>query len=385
MRIGIDTFSLDLPGGNFGVGRGVYAWNLLLHLFRLGAGHTFVVFANRDNQSLIPQAENVTLVVSRLPNRIRPLRLLHEQLLLPYQFKKHHLDLIHFLGNDIAIWLGRRALLTVYDLMWKYYLDAGDRNPKYLFYSFSVPLSLRRAGAIITISRFIGRQTEQVFPFAAEKVFPVQLASPPQIHLTSSDQDLYEKKYPYSYIYSVTTPMPHKNLRLLIIAYSMLRRNGDFSGKLLVSGQLKGGFSREILKLVHDHHVQDDVLMTGFVSEKEKCFLYHKALLFVFPSLYEGFGLPMLEAMQAGIPVVAARTAALCEVGGKACLYFDPFAAEDLHAAMAKVLADDGLAQRLIAKGKERVNEFSWATTARLTLAVYEKLSHSLRGGRNGK
>ena len=133
MRIGIDTFSLDRPGGNYGVGRSVYAWNLLPHLFKIGTGHRFVIFANRDNQSLIPRAENVTVVVSWLPNRIRPLRVLHEQLLLPFQFKKHRLDLIHFLGNDICLWLGRRALLTVYDLMWKYYLENRNCNLKYRF------------------------------------------------------------------------------------------------------------------------------------------------------------------------------------------------------------------------------------------------------------
>jgi glycosyltransferase involved in cell wall biosynthesis len=125
--------------------------------------------------------------------------------------------------------------------------------------------------------------------------------------------------------------------------------------------------------------------MTGFVPEPEKRFLYHRALLFVFPSVYEGFGLPVLEAMQAGVPVVTARAASLPEVGGEACLYFDPFSAKDMQAAMAKVLSDEKLAQRLVAKGKERINDFSWATTTRLTLAVYEKLSHPLDEGKNGK
>ena len=385
MRIGIDLFSLDRPGGNFGVGRGVYAWNLLPDLFRLGREHRFVVFVNRENESLVPHADNVDVICSRLSNRIRPLRILHEQIGLFLSFWRRRLDLLHMLGNDTCLLLGKRTLLTVYDLMWKYYLDSGRKNLKNLYFSLSVPQSLKRTGAIITISRFIAQQTQDIFPFTQGKIFPVSLACPPEKRVEPDLFSSYEKKYPFSFVFSVTTSLPHKNLQLLLQAFQQLKNSGNFPDKLVICGQLKGGFHRQTVDFIARHDLQDDVLLSGFIAEEEKQFLFKRSKLFVFPSLYEGFGLPILEAMQAGIPVVAARAASLPEVGGEACIYFDPFSVEDLLAAMAKVLSDEYLRQRLIAKGKERVAEFSWAKTSRLTVDIYHKLFYSNHQARDGK
>lgn len=385
MRIGIDLFALDRPGGNFGVGRGVYAWNLLPHLFRLGKEHRFVVFVNRENESLVPHAENVEVVCSWLPNRIRPLRIIHEQIGLFFSFWRRRLDLLHMLGNDTCLLLGKRTLLTVYDLMWKYYLDSGQKNLKNLYFSLSVPLSLQRTGAIITISQFIARQTQNIFPFTQGKVFPVALACPSEKQVATDSYLSYEKKYSFPFIFSVTTSLPHKNLQLLLQAFQKLKNSGIFPGKLIICGQLRGDFHWQTINFIKRHNLQNDVLLSGFIAEEEKQFLFKHSKLFVFPSLYEGFGLPILEAMQAGISVVAARAASLPEVGGEACIYFDPFAVDDLQAAMAKVLIDEDLRQRLIAKGKERVDEFSWATAAKMTLDVYNKLLSSNRQARDGK
>jgi glycosyltransferase involved in cell wall biosynthesis len=385
MRVGIDLFSLDRPGGNFGVGRGVYAWNLLPHLFLLGREHRFVVFVNRENKSLVPRAENVEVVCSLLPNRIRPLRILHEQIGLFFFFWWRQLDMLHLFGNDTCLLLGKRTLLTVYDLMWKYYLDAGQKKLKNLYFSLSVPLSLQRTGAIITISRFIARQTQDIFPFTKGKVFPIALACPPEKQVAQDSYLSYEKKYSFPFIFSVTTSLPHKNLQLLLQAFQKLKSSGVFSGKLIVCGQLKSDFHWQTIDFIKRHDLQNDILLSGFITDEEKQFLLKHSKLFVFPSLYEGFGLPILEAMQAGIPVVAARAASLPEVGGEACIYFDPFAVDDLRAAMAGVLGDEDLRRGLIAKGKERVDEFSWLTVARLTLDVYKKLLSSHCQARDGK
>lgn len=385
MRIGIDTFSLDRPGGNYGVGRGVYTWNLLPHLFRLGADHTFVVFANRENDSLIPRAGNVEIVSSCIPNRLRPLRLFYEQVLMPFKFRTHRLDLIHFLGNDVCFLLGHRTLLTVHDLMWKYYLDSGQMNLKNRYFSISVPFSLKRTGAIITVSHFIARQIQDIFPLTQGKVFPVAEACPQEKQVAQDSSLAYEIKYSFPFIFSVTTSLPHKNLQLLLQAFQKLKKSGIFPGKLIVCGQQKGDFHWQTIDFIERHNLQNDVLLGGFIAEEEKQFLFKRSKLFVFPSLYEGFGLPILEAMQAGIPVVAARAASLPEVGGEACIYFDPFSVDDLQAKMTEMLANEDLRQQLIAKGKERVKKFSWATTAQLTLDVYNKLLASNRQAKDGK
>src|SRR3954447_4451285 len=164
MRIGIDTFSFDKPGENLGVGPSVYVWRLLPELFTVGREHTFIIFANRENSELIPRAENVTVVISRLPNRLRPLRVVHEQLELIYHYRKHRLDGIHLLGNNICFGLASRSVLTVHDLMWKYYHDLpGYRTLKTRYFALTVPSSLRRARTIITVSRYIATQIQETY------------------------------------------------------------------------------------------------------------------------------------------------------------------------------------------------------------------------------
>src|ERR1035438_8392349 len=115
MRIGIDLFSFDKPGENFGVGPSVYVWHLLPKLFEYGKDIEFYIFGNKENEYLIPKADNVKIIIVPLPNRIRSTRIIHEQLFIPFFAKKYNLDMIHFLGNNISFLLGKKSIITVYE------------------------------------------------------------------------------------------------------------------------------------------------------------------------------------------------------------------------------------------------------------------------------
>jgi glycosyltransferase involved in cell wall biosynthesis len=374
MRIGIDTFSFDRPGTNFGVGPGVYVWRLLPELFAAGRQHRFVVFANRDNREFVPQLANVTVIVSRLSNRARPLRILHEQLELPYQFRKYRLDCIHLLGNNIAFALASKSVLTVHDLMWKYYSDLlGDMSLKNRYFALTVPASLRRAKALITVSQFVARQIQEAFNVPAGALYPILEASGGLSHPSGDMAARFQENYGFPFLFTVTTSWPHKNLQVLLEAFRRLKRTGTFPGKLIVAGQMKGSQHKATLDFIAGHGMGGHIILTGFISEEEKAYCYRHALVFVYPSLYEGFGLPILEAMEAGTPVVASSAASLPEVGGDACIYFDPASPVELAERLEELLANDRRRHELRERGLRRFKQFSWRRTAEETLRVYEE------------
>jgi len=373
MRIGIDTFSFDKPGENFGVGPGVYVWRLLPELFTLGKKHSFIVFANRENRDFIPRADNVTVVVSKLPNRFRPLRILHEQVELVYGYKKHRLDCLHFLGNNVAYLLTSRSVLTVHDLMWKYYYDLpGYRNLNNRYFALTVPTSLKRARALITVSKFVAAQIERTFGVDRDALYPILEASGGMILPSPEANARLKAKYDFPFLFTVTTSWPHKNLQTLLEAFVRLKAKSGFDGKLVVAGQIRGAPHRATLEFIERSGMCGQIILTGFISEEEKAYCYQQATLFVYPSLYEGFGLPVLEAMEAGTPVITSDAASIPEVGGDACLYFDPRSVDELEARLTELLANDELKRELREKGLAHYRKFTWRRTAEETLRVYE-------------
>lgn len=380
MRIGIDTFSFDRPGANFGVGPSVYVWRLLPELFALAPGHSFVVFANRENKEFVPRAPNVTVVVSPLPNRLRGFRILHEQVELVYQYRRHGLDGIHLLGNNICFGLASRCVLTVHDLMWRYYYELlGDRSLKNRYFALTVPASLKRARGVITVSRHVAQQIQETFGVSASVLFPILEASGGLVQLPTHLASQMRAKYGFPFLFTVTTSWPHKNLPVLLEAFVRLKSKGAFPGKLIVAGQIKGSRHQATLDFIARHRMDDQIILTGFVSEEEKAYCYRAATLFVYPSLYEGFGLPVLEAMEAGTPVVASHAASIPEVGGDACAYFDPKSPDDLTAQIERVLANHELQQALREEGFRQLDHFTWRRTAEETLRVYQ---HCFQQGR---
>lgn len=374
MRIGIDLYSF-IPDKNFGVGPSVYAYNLVKHLVAANSQHFFVIFTNNANQEFFSPGKNCKIVSSKFPPSKGILRVVHEQLMLPFYFYREKLDLIHFTGNVISFFLGKKAVLTVYDLMWKYYLKS-DWVPLYkrIYYSSLCPLSFRGARGLISISRFIKDELTANL-VNSKKVFVTHLAQgvPPQ-ELTEHEILGFQKKFPKKFIFTATTTWPHKNLITLLKAFVLLRKTPGFDHHLVVVGQNRLP-NQEINRFIREERLDLSCLsMFGFVSDRALQYLYSNARVFVFPSLYEGFGLPLLEAMKAGVPIVASRAASLPEVGGDACLYADPKSAEDFAEKVNQLLTDQDLRNKMIAQGKAREASFSWNTLALETIAIYEKI-----------
>jgi len=375
MRIGIDVFSFDKPNENFGVGPGVYAWKLVNELIHQFPDDEFVIFTNRNTHTLVPRGPNVTVVVSRLSTRYRMLRVFHEQIMLPFWFVTKQLQVIHHLGNNISFLLARRSVLTVYDLMWKYYTDRGVKSLRYRYAAFTIPRSIRYAKSIITISSFIAGEIVQN-KLRDARIYPILLA-PGDITTVAEDDvsDTILRVSRHLYVYSVTTSMPHKNLNTLLLAFKKLVEIDKIDASLVISGQLKGSFYLKTLKFISENRLEDKIVLTGYVSECDKAWLYRHAAMVVYPSLYEGFGLPILEAMAHDVPVIASRAASMPEVGGTACLYFDPNSATELATAMVTLLNDEALREKLRTDGRIQHKKFTWQETTRQTRLVYDTIA----------
>jgi glycosyltransferase involved in cell wall biosynthesis len=176
------------------------------------------------------------------------------------------------------------------------------------------------------------------------------------------------------YILSLCSIQPRKNLLRLIEAYSLLRRlhPGVKLPTLVLAGK-RGWLENETIQAAQRGDLSADIRFTGYVADEHLNALYSGASCFVYPSYFEGFGLPILEAMQCGAPVIAGDRTSIPEVAGEAALLFDPFDVHSLVQALQRVLNDDEYRTMLGAKGLQRASEFSWQTTARLTLDAYQR------------
>lgn len=281
-------------------------------------------------------------------------------------------DLWHF-TNYVAPPANKPFVLTVFDLTFMEYPEFVE--PKNLaFLEKWVPDSLERATRIITISESTRDGLVEHFKVPSHKIDVTHLAAEEVYTREVPDDEIGRVKDKYGieggYFLAVGTLEPRKNLKNLLLAVASMRR--ELTQPLVVVGG-QGWLFDETQELIGKLGLAGRVIFTNYVPAAELPALYQGATAFVFPSLYEGFGIPVLEAMSSGTPVISSNTSSLPEVGGTAAIYFDPNDPKGLKHALQRVLSDEKLRQRLSLAGREQAAEFSWAKTAQHTLGVYER------------
>lgn len=241
------------------------------------------------------------------------------------------------------------------------------------YHRFSVRLALKSAAAIITVSEFSKKEMHELYGKDIPEIHVIHngLNERPQTHASMSALEKFNITKPY--LYFLGRIEQKKNIPQLIDAYALLREKYYFTGQLVLAGS-PGYKYEEVQERIEHHNLREHVIETGWVSEEDAEALLEEAELFVFPSLYEGFGIPVLEAMRAGTPVVCSNIPPLKEVGGDACQYFDPRNPESIAEHIHTVLEDTKLHQELQARGKERIKQFSWSTTAKQTWEVLNNI-----------
>jgi len=351
--------------------------NLVSKLASIDRHNEYVLFTNRENSgSFNLNQPNFLEVTCPIPARFRPARILWEQFVLPIQCQWHGIDLLHSPGYVSPIALPCPSVVSILDM--NYFFFPQDWSKLALLaLKILVPLSARSSREIIALSQSSKRHVVKALKIPEDRINVTYMGVDKIFHPHHSRREILKIKnrigIKANFILSVANSHPHKNLGRLLQAYHTLRKDKGITHQLLLAGNPGRGHS-ELVRMVRKLGMGHEVIFTGYLSHHQMPLLYQAADLFVFPSLYEGFGLPILESMACGTPVVSSNAASLPEVVDEAGILVDPYHVNEMAGAMYRVLSDKSLAQDLIKKGLEQSKKFSWIQTAEQTLAIYKKL-----------
>ncbi len=381
MRIGIDASSI-LPEKT---GVGYYTLNLLRNLLALDQENQYVIFLNSYTRSLpdasILKQPNVTIKQFHVPGPllINLWRYLHAP---PIELFLGKLDLFHSASTYVPPQLAGLRVATVYDL---YFLmhpeDCDVLGGKYHLHT--LPRRLKRLDRIIAVSNHTKNDLIKLLNIPAEKITVIYGGIDTTTFRLILDKNLLEsirEEYclPNNYILSVSTLEPRKNFEGLLFAYKRLKEILHNPPKLVIVGR-QGWKAEHISQTVKQLRLKRDVIFAGYVTEEHLPMIYNSALLFICPSLYEGFGLPVLEAMACGVPVIVSNTSSLREIAKEAGITVDPHNYYEMAEKMKELIMTHRLRDQLRDKGLEHVRMFSWKLCARKTLALYTELYKSKR------
>lgn len=294
------------------------------------------------------------------------------QILFSWQLYRLKPDLVHFTltGQQPIFYFGRQITFT-HDLTMLNFARRG-RLPAWLHmlrmygYKFLLWQSHRKAKTIIVPTEYVALDVKKYHIFVGRKVTVTLEASDPPIKAAAKKPQIDNID---DFILYVGTAFPHKNLRRLIKGFQLVReKNPDL--KLVMAGK-REQHSKKLEKWATKNDLVDGIIFTGYVEDVELKWLYENAEMYVFPSLSEGFGLPGLEAMAHGCPVISSEATCLPEVYGDAALYFDPLDKEAIAKTISRVLSNEAARKELIKKGHKQVATYSWGKMASQTLEIY--------------
>jgi len=351
-----------------------YSLNLIRRLLALQSDHRYRLYFNR-----LPPSYNLQPTTFHL--KIMPFPRLWTHLRLSWEMARRPPDLLFVPAHVLPIVHPRRSVVTVHDLGYLYYPQA-HRLLDRLYLDLSTRYNARAAAHLIADSSATKRDLIERYGAEPDKVTIVYPGYDNTVFQPVRDEKAIEAiKARYNiagdYILFVGTLQPRKNLIRLIEAFSNLQ--SPISNIQLIIAGKKGWLYEETFRQVEELGLEWKVVFTDYAPEGDLPALLSGASLFVFPSLYEGFGLPVLEAMACGTPVVCSNVSSLPEVAGEAAILVDPLDVEELATAMERVLGDEELRAELTERGFEQARRFSWEKCARQTLDVLERVCHELR------
>ena len=375
MRIGINA---HLLGGHES---GVELWirQLIRALSELDRENEYVIYTHKGAMPIEHQpAWRVAFRVRHRP-WFRASRILWEQLRLPVQLRRDRVDVFHAPGYVMPVRCELPTVLTVHDVIaLKFPWLASRANV--VHYKLLLPRSLEAARVVIASSETTKQDILTVAPIPEGKVRVVRPGYDPLFDRRPTQAELdrarHDHALPERYILFTGNLEPKKNLPVLFKTLANMKARGRTNLTLVVAGA-KSWRKRAALAGIGKLRAGVDVRFCGYVPREQMPAIYTLAELFVFPSLYEGFGFPPLEAMACGTPVVCSTTPALRETVGHAAIQVPPRDAGGLETAICQALDDRALRESLIARGRERIKEFSWQTTARGVLDAYEAAAGS--------
>ncbi len=373
MRIAINSQLLFFEKSfrNAGVSR--YIYNLIRELAKIDTQNDYFIFVNKTFQPFVNK-NNFHFIKSNVNTTKPMIRVFWEQLVLPFLLLKYKIDVFHAAVNILPIFCPVKSVVTVHDLIT---IECADsRYAKKNVYHNFLSKATKKANKVIAVSSWVKKGMHDYFGVPENKIRVIHEGAAANFRiLDKKTVKAFQKKRElnFPFILFVGTLEPRKNIGSLIEAYVLLKKNRKISQKLVIVGG-KGWLYDEVFSTIKKHGLENEVVFTGSVDHSELPLYYNAADLFVFPSLHEGFGLPPLEAMQCGCPVIVSNCSSLPEVVGDAAIKINPENVDELADAMKRVMQSSKLRKELAKKGLAQAGKFSWEKAARETLAVYREL-----------
>lgn len=334
----------------------------------------YSVFLNDTARGGFSDSPNMHFRYTRLPASRPAVRILWEQALLPAH--AGGLDVLHCPVNVLPLFTPCPAVLTIHDLTFLRYPERfRPERQKYL--AMLTKLSAKKARRIMTDSANTKEDVAELLRIPRERIEVVYPGLDEAFHPSSPDELAAFRRgkgLPDEFILYVGTLEPRKNVEALIRAYSLLHARGFRGWPLVIAGG-RGWMFDDIFAEVERHDLVDDVLFPGYVPPEELAHWYGAASVFVYPSLYEGFGLPALEAMACGTPVIVSNASSLPEVVGDAGAQVDPHRTDQLAETLAEVLQSSHRREQMAAAGLQRAASFTWDRAAEQIMRVYREAS----------
>jgi len=369
LRIGINA--LYLIPGKVG-GTEVYIRNLVKWLPKVDRENDYIIFINKESigvfDELVPKMK---IVLCPVKATNRPLRILWEQFALPVQMTYFNIDVLLSAGMTCPFFSPATSVLVVHDLQ---HINQPQNFAWYYlpFLKTIIYLSAKTSDALIAVSGHVKEDIVKHYKIPPDRIFVTYIAVDGDIFFKQDKEDIevVRQRYnlPERFIFYPASSLPHKNHKRLLEAFKTVKKEvRDI--KLVLTGSRDYGYE-VIEKNIKEFGLIDDVLFLGWLSHDDVPLIYNAASALIFPSLHEGFGMPVLEAMASGVPVVCSAIPPIKEVAGSAAIFVDPFDIGDIARGILSVLTDHKLREELIEDGLERAGMFTWEKTALSTLSA---------------
>ncbi len=369
-KVGINAQLLSLSGNYRGAGINWYIYNLLRQLGQRDSRYSYTVFLGEPHFT----ETGLRLQRTRCPTHLPPVRIAWEQFVLPFWLRRFRMDLLHAAAFVAPVATPCPFVVTVYDLSFLRF-PAAFRPWNRWYLSRFTATSARRAARVIAISESTKKDVVDLLGVEAGKVDVIYCGVEKMFHpLPEGEVEAFRRaqNLPEEFILFLGTLEPRKNVESLVRAYASWRREKADAPKLVLAGA-KGWYYEHIFSLVGELGLDREVIFPGYVAQQSLPLLYNCAGLFVYPSIYEGFGLPVLEAMACGTPVITSNVSSLPEVAGDAALLVDAGNVEQLTQALQRAWSDADLRVALGQNGLRQAASFTWERTAEQTEATYAK------------
>ena len=360
MKIGIAARGLSEQSG----GVKQYIESITSALLKIDKMNEYYIFHNNHNHvDKFPSAKNIVLESSN--------KMIWDYFLLTKALRKHQLDVVIFPKNVVPFFVDAKSIIVVHDLA--YFMPELNAYSLIdtIYMKHMIKSSLKRADGVISVSQNTKSDIIKLIGTDENKIKVVYEAADSKYKITIDIIKLKEIKAKYKlcdkFIFYSGSLSPRKNMVRFLLAYDKIK--AKIPHKLVLTGG-RSWNDKDVYEIINQ--MGESVIKLGYVNDEDMPFVYNLADLFVYPSLYEGFGLPPLEAMACGCPVITSNTSSIPEVVGEAGVMVDPYNIEDLAKAMYKVLTNAKLKEDMVEKGLHRAKHFNWDKCAKETLDVLE-------------